>query len=113
METYTSCRYLKLDSSLGTALNVFPSRYLVGETVRGQETRVPVETIVQCSCRFNRRRSLEINVRVFGGGDCGEHIMTPGTQSQDKISDFTTSFFLPSRLPNCPALRVNELQLKH
>lgn len=39
METYTSCRYLKLDSSLGTALNVFPSRYLVGETVGGQETR--------------------------------------------------------------------------
>lgn len=32
MNTHTSCRYLKLDSSLGTTLNVFPSKYLVRET---------------------------------------------------------------------------------
>lgn len=27
-KTYTSCRYLKVDSSFGTTLNWFPSRYL-------------------------------------------------------------------------------------
>lgn len=32
MKTYTSCRYLKADSSFGTMLNWFPSRYLNIET---------------------------------------------------------------------------------
>lgn len=32
METYTSCRYLKADSSFGTTLNWFPSKYLNKET---------------------------------------------------------------------------------
>lgn len=27
-DTYTSCRYLKADSSFGTTLNWFPSKYL-------------------------------------------------------------------------------------
>lgn len=31
-KTYTSWRYLKLDSSFGTTLNWFPSKYLVKET---------------------------------------------------------------------------------
>lgn len=31
-KTYTSWRYLKLDSSFGTILNWFPSRYLKKET---------------------------------------------------------------------------------
>lgn len=31
-KTYTSCRYLKPDSSFGTILNWFPSRYLKTDT---------------------------------------------------------------------------------